>query len=241
MMATTTFAFIGTSTQSKSKGIYICRVDPKTGQLEQVAVATGLANPSFLALHPVLPILYSINEIGEFAGAPQGALSAFAIDTASGRLTPVGAAPTGGTGPCHVTVDKSGRYAFAANYGGGSVGMIRLRDDGAPNVLTDFVQHHGRSINPDRQMEPHAHQVRVDPTNRTLYVCDLGLDSVMMYAIDMSAGKLRPHGRARMHPGAGPRHLTFHPNGRFVYEHFYAIFVQKIGVSCPASQSKLRM
>ncbi len=217
MMATTTLAFIGTSTASTSKGIYTCRVDQKSGRLEQIAATSGLANPSFLALHPVLPVLYSINEIGEFAGAPQGALSAFAIDAASGQLTLVGTAPTGGPGPCHVTVDKSGRFAFAANYGGGSVGMIRLRDDGAPDALTDFVQHEGRSVNPDRQMEPHAHQVRVDPSNRFLYACDLGLDSVMIYAIDAAEGKLRPHGRARMQPGAGPRHLAFHPNGRFAY------------------------
>lgn len=216
-MATTTLAFIGTGTHSTSKGIYTCRADPKTGQLEQVAVTGGLANPSFLALHPVLPVLYSINEIGEFAGAPQGALSAFAVDAISGKLTPMGFAPTGGPGPCHVSLEKSGHYAFVANYGGGSIGMIRLREDGAPDELADFVQHHGRSINPDRQTEPRAHQVRVGPTNRYLYACDLGLDSVMIYAIDAVAGKLRPHGRARMQPGAGPRHLTFHPNGRFAY------------------------
>lgn len=216
-MSTQSFAFVGTYTSTGSKGIYIYRHNPATGALTPAGAISGLGNPSFLAMHPTLPVLYATNELGEYNGLKQGAVSAFAFDAAPAAGALLNSQPAHGTAPCSLVVDRTGRYVFAANYSSGSVAMFPINADGSLAPASDTAQHAGGSVNAERQEGPHAHQVALSPDNRFLYVCDLGMDKVMIYGLDMTNGKLLPNGFARLQPGAGPRHLRFHPSGRTVY------------------------
>lgn len=214
-----TLVYIGTYTHGKNEGIYAYRMEKSTGALSFVSKATGVNNPSFLAIHPQQNYLYAVNEIGEFAGKPSGAVSAFSIDPKTGELTYLNQQPSHGTGPCHLSVDKTGRFVLVANYGGGSVCALPIRDDGQLGEATDFIQHEGSSVNPQRQKGPHAHSIILSPDNRYAFAADLGLDKIMIYQLDLINGKLKPNDEpwAEVKAGAGPRHFDFHPNGKFAY------------------------
>lgn len=219
------YIYVGTYTrslphvQAKSEGIYLLQMDPGSGVLTHVSKMAGVENPSFVALHPSGNYLYAANEVGDFGGKASGAVSAFAIDRASGALTFLNQEPTDGAAPCHLSVDATGRYLLTANYTGGSVAVHPIGADGRLGKMSDFVQHHGSSINPQRQQEPHAHSFTISADNRFAYAADLGLDKVVIYALDSSQGKLTPGEQpwVRVHPGAGPRHFDFHPSGRYAY------------------------
>ena len=208
----TTPVFIGSYCAAEEDGVYVYRLDLNSGALEPVSAVRGLQNPSFLALHPTRPMLYAVIETAE------GAVTAISYDE-DFEMTAHGSCPTGGS-PCHLVVDATGQYVLAANYGGGSVCMISIRDDGdVEEEASDFVQHQGSSVHA-RQTEPHAHSINIDPGNRFAYAPDLGLDKVIMYQLDFEAGKLRAHATqpfARTPDGAGPRHLAFSPNGQQAY------------------------
>jgi len=211
--------YVGTYTRGRSEGIYVYRMDPSSGALEFASKATGLNNPSFLAIDPTQRYLYSVNEVSKFADKPTGAVSAFSIDPKSGELTYLNTKSSRGTGPCYVSVDKTGRYVLVANYSGGSVCVLPIQDDGKLGDATDFVQHHGSSVNPRRQEGPHAHSIVVGPANRYVFAADLGLDKIMIYRFDSTHGKLEPNDVpwAKVKDSAGPRHFDFHPNGRYAY------------------------
>jgi len=212
------FVYLGTYTTGKSagKGIYVARFDAGAGELSEAELAAEIANPSFLALHPSRPLLYAVGETG---GPQGGTVSAFAIDRGSGRLNLLNQAPSRGGGPCHVVVDRTGRYVLVVNYGTGSAAALAIRDDGSLGDSTAFIQHSGSSVNPKRQQGPHAHSVNLSPDNRFAIVADLGLDQVLVYRFDDAAGSLQRNDPpfARVAPGAGPRHFAFHPSGRFAY------------------------
>ena len=211
--------YIGTYTGAKSKGIYRARLNGVTGTLTAPVLAAELVHPAFLALHPNGRFLYAVNEIGEFRGQKAGAVSAFQIDRASGELVFLNQVSSVGAGPCHLVVDQSGRSVLVANYGGGSVTALPIGADGRLGAASAFIQHHGSSVNPRRQEAPHAHCVNLDAANRFLFVADLGLDKVMIYKFDPAKGPLTPNepAFAAVPPGAGPRHMAFHPNGRYAY------------------------
>ncbi len=211
--------YIGTYTHGDSEGIYVYRLNLSSGELEFESKATGVESPSFLALHPEHSHLYSVNAVREVDGKPSGSVSAFRIDPKTGELTFLNRQLSGGPGPCHVSVDLTGRYVLVANYAGGSVAMLPIQADGSLGEATDFVQHTGSSVNPDRQQEPHAHSINIDPGNRYAYAPDLGTDKIMIYELDLTHGKLKPNSApwAQVHAGAGPRHFDFHPNGRWGY------------------------
>jgi len=211
--------YVGTYTRRGSKGIYIYVMDPETGSLKPAGKAVNLNNPSFLAISPQKGSLYAVNEVHSFMGRRSGAVSSFMIDGETGELTPLNSKPSGGTSPCYVTVDGTGRYVLTANYSSGSLCVLPVMDDGSLGEATDIIQHEGSSIDPKRQMGPHAHSVVVDPSNRYVYAADLGIDKIMIYKFDVERGKLKPNDQpwVRTQPGAGPRHFTFHPNERFAY------------------------
>ena len=219
------FAYIGTFTRmppnarGNAEGIGICRLDPATGALTPLGQEPGVHSPSYLALHPTRPLLYAVNAVPEIDGQPGGGVSAFAIDPASGDLTLLNRQSSHGAGPAYVSVDATGRWVFAANYGGGSIAILPILEDGRLGPASDVVQHEGSSVNPERQEGPHAHSIILDPGNRFALVCDLGLDMVLVYRLDPEAGRLVPNDPpgVAVAPGAGPRHLDFHPSGRFVY------------------------
>ncbi|HEX6961831.1 MAG TPA: lactonase family protein [Lacipirellula sp.] len=215
--------FVGTYTDGSSKGIHLFRLvenaDAKIGvTLEPLGLAAEARNPSFLEIDPKRRLLFAVSEAADANGRPGGAVSSYAIGN-DGRLTLINQQSTCGAGPCHLALDKTGRFLLAANYGGGSVVVLPVAEDGRLGEATDFVQHEGSSVNPQRQAGPHAHFVATDPTNRFALVCDLGLDQVLVYRFDSQRGKLTPNDppAADLKPGAGPRHLAFHPNGKFVY------------------------
>jgi 6-phosphogluconolactonase len=206
-------AYAGTYTRGKSKGIYAWRFSPATGKLTSLGLAAETSNPSFLAVHPNRRFLYAVNENNT------GAVSAFSIDAATGKLTLLNSAPSRGSGPCHLAVDHSGKYLFIANYGSGSIAVLPIHDDGSLGEASAFVQHAGSSVNRQRQGGPHAHCVTQSPDGRFLLVEDLGLDQVVVYRFDASKGTLTPNDPpfAKLPPGTGPRHLAFANNGRFAY------------------------
>ncbi|MBN4059337.1 lactonase family protein [Dehalococcoides mccartyi] len=211
------FAFVGTYTNMGSEGIYTLRMNGDTGELTQVSVATGVENPSFVALDPSNEHLYAVGEVSNFGGA--GAVTSFSINSETGELTQLNQQSTGGPGPCHLMVDSTDSLVIVTNYSGGSVGVIAINDDGSLGERTDFIQHEGSSINPDRQEKAHAHSVNIDPSNKHAYVCDLGMDKVFIYDIDVADGKLAPSKQAHVDEvaGEGPRHFAFHPSNKFVY------------------------
>ena len=213
--------YVGTYTRAPSKGIYAYRLRA-SGELTAMGSA-GLAaeteNPSFLAVHPNGRFLYAVNEISRYEGTDAGSVSAFSIDRATGTLTLLNRVSSRGGGPCHLSIDTSGKWLFVANYGGGSVAGFPIQDDGKLGEASSFFQHSGSSVNKARQSGPHGHAVVMSPDNRFVLAADLGLDRVFAYRMAPAAGGLAPGDPpyASIAPGSGPRHLAFRPDGRFVY------------------------
>src|SRR5215470_4131552 len=152
--------FVGTYTnKTNSKGIYSYTFDPGTGKLQPLGVAAESEDPSFLAIHPSGKYLYAVNETDHFGAQKSGAVSAFSIDKQTGKLSLINQAATKGAGPCHVSLDKSGKFALIANYDGGSVAAFPIREDGSVAPPSALVQHSGSSVNKERQEAPHAHWI----------------------------------------------------------------------------------
>lgn len=211
--------FVGTYTQKDSKGIYAWRFHPDTGKVTALGLAAETTNPSFLVLHPNGKRLYAVNEVGTFQGKKSGAVSAFSIDHATGRLSLLNQVATQGADPCHLSLDRGGRNLLVANYTGGSVAVLPIGKDGRLQETSGFIQHIGAGPNPKRQEGPHAHAINLSPDGRFAFVADLGLDRIFSYRFDAAKGTLGTHDVpiVRVNPGAGPRHLAFHPDGRTAY------------------------
>ena len=206
--------YIGTYTKNGiSKGIYHSVLDVDNGTFTEPELVYSIKKPSFLAIHPTGKFLYSVTE-----GDP-GLLTALKIDPVSNQLSFINQAFAGGRGPCHLTVSDNGRVLFVANYVSGSVASLTINDDGSLNEPVSIIQHSGKGPNPERQEGPHVHSVNLSPDNRFAYVADLGIDSVMIYKVDTSTGEIEDGavGCFKGRPGSGPRHLTFHKNGQFIY------------------------
>ena len=210
--------YIGTYTGAKSKGIYALRLSDE-GKLTPLGLVAEMPNPTYLALHPNGKFLYAVNEVSKFGELKAGSVSAFSIDPPTGQLTALNRKTSGGAGPCHLDVDRAGRCVVVANYGGGSVQALPLNKDGSLGEPGTFIQHAGSSADKSRQEGPHGHCILVDPSQKYALACDLGLDQVLIYKLDAAQATLTPHHPpfASVAPGAGPRHLAFHPGGRFAY------------------------
>ncbi len=202
------------------QGIYRARWNAAAGEIGPAALAVATPQPTFLTLHPRLPVLYACNE----ADAPAAAVSAFQVDRSVARLTPVATQGTGGGAPCFASVDRTGSLLFAANYGGGSLAVFPLDSHGKPGPATTVFHCTGTNAcgagGPvkERQSSPHLHCAVLSPDNRFVLACDLGDDAILAFPIQPPTH--RPLGtptRIQTSPGAGPRHLAFHPNGRWLY------------------------
>jgi 6-phosphogluconolactonase len=211
--------YFGTFQKTGSKGIYVSRLDLASGRLTEAEVAVEAKNPGFVAIHPEKKFLYSV-------GAPEtpnpeglGVVKAFAIDRATGKLKFINEESSAGKGPAHLSVDKSGQCVMVANYGSGDAAVLKINKDGSLTKPTSVVKHTGSSVNPNRQKEPHAHAINPDPQNKYAFIADLGIDKLMAYKLDPAKGTLEANDPAfaPLKPGAGPRHFTFHPNGKFTY------------------------
>jgi 6-phosphogluconolactonase len=213
--------YVGSYTEPAPRtgeGITIFQQDPTTGALTRRATVGDVVNPSFLAFDPSHRFLFAVNETREYQGRPTGAVSSFAIDPASGALTFLSKQPSEGGDPCHLCTDPTGRVLFVANHEDGRVGVFRIDADGRLAPASDVRQHTGSGPGPT-QTGPHAHFVTLDPTGRLVLVVDKGIDQVMIYRLDADHGALvaADPPSARLHAGAAPRHIAFHPNGRYAY------------------------
>jgi 6-phosphogluconolactonase len=210
---------VGTQTAATSKGIYAYSFEAATGELKELGLAAEANNPTFLALAPNGRTVIVANELDTYEGKKSGAVSTYALDRTNARLSKISEVASQGGGPCHVAFDHTGHSAFAANYGGGSAASFSVGDDGRLSPAVSFFQYSGQGPDKARQKGPHAHRVTVSPDNRFLLVNDLGLDVIHIYRLDAVTAKLTENKPAawKSSPGAGPRALRFHPNGRFAY------------------------
>jgi 6-phosphogluconolactonase len=213
LQAADALVYAGTYTRGQSRGIYAFRFNEAKGKLSPLGVAAETSNPSFLAVSPNHRFLYAVNENGS------GAVSAFVIDAGTGKLTPLNSVSSGGSGPCHLAVDATGRWLAVANYNNGTMELVPIHPDGSLGEVVTVERHQGSSVNPARQRGPHAHCVLFSPDNRFLLQTDLGLDKIFVYKFDAAKGTLTPNRppSASVAPGAGVRHMAFHPNGRVLY------------------------
>jgi 6-phosphogluconolactonase len=212
--------YVGTYTEAgRADGIHLVRMDPRSGSLRRVGSVDAGPNPSFLAIHPTGRFLYAVNEVESFRGGSTGAVSAFDISAKTGALTRRNEQPSQGGAPCYVSVDRSGQVALVANYASGTVALLPIQADGSLAPASHVEHHSGRGPDAERQEAAHAHCIITDPSNRFALAADLGVDRVFLYRLDIKGRSLHhaEGGDAVMRPGAGPRHIAFHPTLPLVF------------------------
>lgn len=215
--ATRPLVIVGGYAAAAQPGIHLFRLDAVTGALTACGAAAGLANPSFVVAHPNRRWLYAVSETSTSDDGLSGAVRALRFEREPLTLQLVNQQPSGGDSPCHLLLDATGIWLLMSNYGSGTIGVLPILEDGSLGEMTDLARHQGKSVHPQRQEGPHAHSSIFTPDNRFAIVADLGLDQLLVYAFDSAAGKLRAHGQANTRPGAGPRHMAFHPSGQYLY------------------------
>jgi 6-phosphogluconolactonase len=210
--------FISSFAAGDRGGIHACRLELKTGTLKPLHRTTDVKNPFFLALSPDHRFLYSIHA-EQFGGKDNEQVAAYQVADRTGRLKLLNRQSALGSAACYLDVDQTGKTVLVANYSTGSVAALPMRKDGSLGKAVSFIQHAGSSVDPARQKGPHAHCIVVGPNNRFAYAADLGLDQVLCYWLEAGKAKLAPARQpfVRTPPGAGPRHLAFHPGGKHLY------------------------
>ncbi len=206
--------YVGTYTRE----IHAFRYDSATGAFSPLQTTAGLVNPSFLCPHPSGRFLYAVSETAA-GDPPSGEVAACAVNPVTGKLEEINRQPSGGRGPCYVSLDPGGQFAFSANYGEGNVAVFPVRPDGGLGEASEVRRFEGKGPNPKRQEKPHAHSILTSPDGAFVFSPDLGTDRVWQFRLDREQGRLVPNDPPwlAVHPGAGPRHLDFHPGGRFAY------------------------
>jgi 6-phosphogluconolactonase len=212
--------YIGTYTSTgKSEGIYVYKFD-SAGNLSPLYTVKDVADPSFLTIEKERKYLFAVNELLEYEGKKSGAVSAFAIDQKTGNLQFLNRQPSLGGAPCFITTSENRKFVLVANYLGGNVSVYPVEKDGRLGASVDLVQHTGFGPNKDRQEAAHAHSITLDRNNRFAFAADLGIDKLMIYRFDDKTGKLKPNEKQPFYQtkaGAGPRHFSFHPNGKLAF------------------------
>lgn len=203
--------YVGTYADSAQPGLYRMQLDPERGELRVLAGYAGLANPSFIVPSREKGRLFAVSETED------GHVAALTYDEAHARFALLGKQPTLGADPCHLQLDPTGNYLAVANYNGGNVALFPIGGDGLLRPASDNAIHRGSSVNLERQEAPHPHSVFVDPAGELMLAADLGTDKIALYRIDREAGKLIAAGAIAADPGAGPRHLAFHPTLPVLY------------------------
>ena len=198
-------------------GIQAFSFDETSGEIKQVGSFTGIDTPSYIIAHPSRRWLYAVSETGQESHGALGEVWACHFAHEPFSIQPINQQSTRGDWPCHLQLDATGNWLIATNYGTGDAAIYPVQPDGSLGEMTDFVQHQGTGPNAARQEGPHAHSSIFTPDNRFAIVADLGIDQLIIYQFDTAMGKLIPHSSVNTRPGAGPRHLAFHPNGRWMY------------------------
>ena len=211
--AADTFVFFGTHRSGPGIGFSVAHFNTDTGVLTTPKFDGEAVEPAYFVIHPDGRHLYTCN-----SGVP-GGVSAYAIDPKTAHLTLLNKVPSGGDDASYVCLDQTSRFVFVANYTGGNLAAFAIDPDGRIGARTGFAQHTGRSVDPQRQTHAYAHSIIIDPTNRFVLTADLGLDKLFVYRFDEKTGALTPNDPpfATVKPGSGPRHVKFHPNGKWVY------------------------
>ncbi|HCO24732.1 MAG: 6-phosphogluconolactonase [Gimesia sp.] len=211
--------FISAFAPGEKGAIHAYKMNPQTGELKLVERTSDVEHPFFLAVSPDNKFLYSIHAPGKFSGKNNEFVSAFALEGRTGKLKLLNRQSSLGTASCYLDIDKSGKAVVVANYTTGSVASLPVKEDGSLGESETFIQHTGSSVNPQRQKEPHAHCSVISPDQKFVFAADLGLDKILAYQLDSETAKLTPAEQpfVRTIPGAGPRHLTFHPDGKQLY------------------------
>lgn len=203
---------VGTYTSGKSEGIYVYNFSSKAGKSSKIS-STNSANPSYLAISANNKFVYAVNELGGEKG--NGTVTAFTLN--AGKLTELNKQTTGGDHPCYVAIDNTSKWVVAGNYNGGNFAIFPLLADGKVGAFSSLTDHSGSSINKERQEKAHVHCTIFSPDNRYLLVADLGTDEVTIYPFNQLTGVVSKPYVTKVEPGSGPRHLVFHPNGKYVY------------------------
>jgi 6-phosphogluconolactonase len=208
------FVYIGTYSIRDSKGIYVYAFDRATATLNLVETASDLTSPSFLEIHPSGKFLYAASELDH-----DGAAGSFALDQTTGKLKFINQQSSKGGGACHVAIDKTGKFALVSNYGAGTLAVLPIQANGSLSPASDVIVHTGNSVNKERQEKAHVHSAFFSPDNKYVFVSDLGTDEIYQYQLNHTTGKVIADATKiiRVSPGAGPRHLVFHPNGKYFY------------------------
>ena len=210
--------FVGTYTGTSSRGIYTCLFNEATGAIGSPTLAADTPNPSFLTGSTDGRLLFAVNEIEAFDGARSGSVTSFAADAVTGRLTRISTQPSLGAAPCHLALDRTGRFLAVANYTGGTFAVLPVGVDGRLGPAQTVLRNTGSGPNRARQDGPHAHMVLFDTTGRFLLGADLGIDRVLVYRFDPASGAVSAApGAFEVPPGSGPRHLAFHPHDPLLF------------------------
>ena len=208
--------YVGTYTGPNSKGIYAYRFDAATGQATPLGLVAETENPSFLTIDSSNRFLYAANEISDYKGEKSGAISAFAIDRKSGKLTFLNQVSSHGAGPCYVSLDRTGKYVLAANYDGGNVAVFPVLRDGRLGEISSEIRHAGPTVDP---LGAEPHQIDLTPDNRFAISSYLGLDKLMVYSFDAAKGTLSANDLRFVQLGvnARPRHFAPDPAYKYIY------------------------
>lgn len=211
--------YIGTYSQGGSEGVYVVQIDRAAKTSEILQTVHDKQNPTFLTVHPNQEFLYVAYREGKDESDKRGTIAAYRIDQQSGRLSLLNMYSSMGEGPCHLSVDPSGKMLFVSNYGGGNLAAFKLNQDGSLAPSPYLVQHKGSSVQPERQDAPYMHSMIPSLDGKYVYASDLGLDKIMIYAVDAARGILTPAEMpfVRSEAGAGPRHFVIHPKIPYAY------------------------
>lgn len=213
------YIYVGTFDERGSEGIYVFEFDRVSSRLMLVQTISGKKGPSFLAIHPGRRNLYSVNREGMQESDKNGSVSSFRIDQANGRLTLINEQSSAGAGPCHISIDPKGRFAYVSNYSGGNLALLPIEGkDGRLEAAKTVIQHSGSSVNPRRQGEPHMHSAIPSKKGRHVFASDLGIDKIAVYAVTAEGGLVEVvTSSANANPGSGPRHFALHPKGAMAF------------------------
>jgi 6-phosphogluconolactonase len=211
--------FVSGYARAGEVGLQACRFDPASGALTSIASFSDIPLPGYVVAHPNRRWLYVASELGREANGRYGDVWALSYDAQAQpfAFSVLNHQTSRGDAPCHLRLDAPGRWLLVANYTSGSAAVYPVRADGSLGEMTDFVEHHGHGPNEDRQAGAHVHSSIMTPDNQFAIFADLGIDQLVIYQLDQATGKLRPHGAGPAEPGAGPRHMAFHPDGRHLY------------------------
>jgi 6-phosphogluconolactonase len=213
------FIYVGTYNEQDTPGIFVYEFNRQTGRLDLVQEVGGMRSPSYLEINPNGKYLYAVNRSSVLEEKKWASVSAYRIDQEYGKISHLNDQPSFGSESCHISIDTQGRMVFVSNYTTGNLTVFPIKENGALDVITDAVQHYGSSENKQRQTRPHVHQSILSNDNAFLFVSDLGIDKVKVYAVDYNKKKLNaiPDSDGVVSPGSGPRHATVHDNSKHAY------------------------